>query len=77
MKTAIPGTTTSSAIPSKTSASPSLSPPSGRLAELASMMNQGPRVQAQLSMADEIRNSEPVQNQLALAAQMNQAPVKR
>ena len=72
MKTAIPGTTTSSAVPAKTSAAPSFSPQSGRLAELASMMNQGPHVQAQLGLADEIQNSEPVQRQMALAAEINQ-----
>ena len=72
MKTAIPSTTTSSPLPAKASAAPSSSQHSGHLAQLATMMNQGPRVQAQLGLADEIQNSEPVQRQMALAAEINQ-----
>jgi hypothetical protein len=71
MKTAIPSTTTSSAVPAKASAAPSLRPHSGRFAQLASMMNQSPRVQAQLNLANEIQNSEPVQRQMAPGGEIN------
>jgi hypothetical protein len=46
---------------------------SGRLAQLAAMMNQSPRVQAQLKLAEEIQNSERAQNQMSLAAEVNHA----
>jgi Domain of unknown function (DUF4157) len=45
----------------------------GRLAQLAAMMNQSPRVQAQFKLADDIHGSDGVQKQLGLSAEMNQA----
>jgi hypothetical protein len=71
MKTAIPSTTTSSAAPAKASAAPSLRPQSGRFAQLPSMINQSPRVQAQLKLADEIQNSEAVQRHMVVGAEIN------
>ena len=75
MKTAIPSTAKDAQNPASSPRRALPSPDSGRLAQLAAMMNHSPRVQAQLKLADEIQNSEPVQRHLALAAQMNQAPV--
>ena len=75
MKTTVRSNTKDAQNPASSSQRVLPSPQSGRLAQLAAIMNQGPRVQAQLKLADEIQNSEPVQRQLALAAQMNHAPV--
>jgi hypothetical protein len=49
-----------------------LTPQSQPLAQLASMMNQSPRVQAQLKLANEIQNGESVQKQRILASEINQ-----
>ena len=75
MKTAIPSTAKDTQNPASSHQRSLPSPRSGRLAQLAAMMNQSPQVQAQLKLSDEIQNGERVQNQLALAAQTNQAPV--
>ena len=72
MKTAIPSTAKDAQNPTSSSHTPLPSPHSGHLAQLASMMNQSPQAQAQLKVADEIQNSEPVQRQIALAAEINQ-----
>ena len=72
MKTSIPSSAKSTThVPEKSRVSCS-GAHSGHLAQLASMMNQSPRVQAQLKLADEIQNSERIQNQLALADGINQ-----
>jgi hypothetical protein len=75
MKTAIPSTAKDAQSPASSSHRALPSPYSGRPAQLVAMMNQSPRVQAQLKLRDEIQNSEPVQKQLALAPEINQAPV--
>ena len=75
MKTAIPSTAKDTQNPASSHQRSLPSPRSGRLAQLAAMMNQSPQVQAQLKLSDEIQNGERVQNQFALAAQTNQAPV--
>ena len=75
MKTAIPSVAKDTQNPANSSDQSLPSRHSGRLAQLAAMMNQSPRVQAQLKLSNEIQNNEPVQRQLALAAEINQAPV--
>ena len=75
MKTAITSAAKDTQNPASSPQRSLPSPGSGRLGQLAAIMNQGPQVQAQLKLSDEIQNGERVQNQLALAAQMNQAPV--
>lgn len=74
MKTAIPNTAKDAQCRTRSShTSSSSTQPSGRLAQLAAVMNQSPQVQAQLKLAEEIQNSEPVQKQLARASEINHA----
>jgi hypothetical protein len=75
MKTSIPANARSAAASSKGCQAPSRATRPGRLAQLAAMMNQSSRVQAQSKLAGEIQNSERVQNQLNLAAEINQGTV--
>jgi hypothetical protein len=75
MKTSVPHTAQRPRTP-RTSSPPSFAmPDSGPLAQLAAIMNQGPRVQTQLKLAEEIQSSEHVQKQALLAAEINQPPV--
>jgi hypothetical protein len=53
---------------------PSAGAPSGHLAQLAAMANQSPQVQAQLKLAEDLRNSPQVESQRSLAAEINAAP---
>ena len=73
MKTAIPNTAKDAQGRTCGSHTSSSAQPSGRLFQLAAMMNQSPHVQAQLGLAEEIQNSEPVQKQLARASEINHA----
>ena len=45
----------------------------GNMAQLAAMVNQSPRVQTQLKLAEELRTSGPVAGQQALASEINAA----
>jgi len=54
--------------------SPSLGAPSGHLAQLAAMANHSPQVQAQLKLAEELRDSPKVESQRGLAAEINAGP---
>lgn len=71
MKTAIPSATKEAQNPAKSSHTWFSTPQSGRIAQLAAMINQSPCVQAQLKLAREIQNSDRVQKQMALAAEIN------
>ena len=75
MKTTVPRTGKDAQNPARSFHRTLAGPHSGRLAQLAAMMNQSPQVQAQLKLRDEIQSSERVQSQIALAAEINQAPV--
>jgi hypothetical protein len=76
MKTSIPSSAKDSQNPSKSSHGPFSSQQSGRLAQLAAMVNHSPRVHAQLKLRDEIQNSQRVQQQMSLAGEINQAKPK-
>src|SRR5579863_5009650 len=71
MKAAIPNTSKEAQNPARSSHVPFSGAYSGRLAQLAAMMNQSPQVQAQFKLRDEIQNSERVQSLMALAAEIN------
>lgn len=76
MKTTIPSTSKTSVAAtsqggSRESLAAGLNPEP--LAQLASMMNQSPRVQKQLKLSDQIQNSDRVQKQLAMATDINHA----
>ena len=73
MKTVIPSTAKDTQNPASSPQRSLPSPRWDRLGQLAAIMNQGPQVQAQLKLSDEIQNSEPVQKQLARASEINHA----
>jgi len=54
--------------------SPSACAPSGHLAQLAAMANRSPQVQAQLKLAEDLRDSPKVESQRGLAAEINAGP---
>jgi len=54
--------------------SPSAGASSGHLAQLAAMANRSPQVQAQLKLAEDLRDSPKVESQRGLAAEINAGP---
>jgi hypothetical protein len=73
MKTAAPDAAKDTKSPTTASRGPLARPKSGRLAQLATMMNQNSGAHTQHKLRDEIQNSKRVQGQLALAAEINHA----